>query len=251
MSSHARCFVWTAILCCACLICRAQDAPQEWSESQVVARFVAMNPQARELRARVAVIEAEARARTVYPNPSIAYSREGAGYNEFFEGSQTLPLNGRIRYLRDAGTAAVAAADASREAALWSLRSDLRLAFYRMVASQERLRLLSNSSGEVEQLIHILRQREGEGEGSRYDRLRAEREAAELHVDATVARSFVTAASARLAAYLPEGTWVQQVHGELAVSPETPDLDELVRRAFNARADYRAERKSLARYQIE
>src|SRR2546422_2255692 len=35
------------------------------------------SPHARELRARVALAEAEARARTVYPNPSVAYSREG------------------------------------------------------------------------------------------------------------------------------------------------------------------------------
>lgn len=251
MSSHARWLLWTTILCCARPICRAQDASQEWSESEVVERFLALSPQARELRARVAVIDAEARARTVYPNPSVAYSREGAGYNEFFEASQTLPLNGRIRYLREAGTAAVSAADANREAALWSLRSDLRLAFYRMVASQERLRLLSTGASDIQQLIGILRQREDEGEGSRYDRLRAEREAAELRVDVTVARSLVAAVGARLASYLPEGTRVQLVRGELPVSPETPHLDDLVRLAINARADYRAEQKSLARYQIE
>ena len=51
-----------------------------------------------ELRARVSVAEAEARARAVYPNPSVAYSREGAGYNAFIEVSQTLPLTGRTRY---------------------------------------------------------------------------------------------------------------------------------------------------------
>src|SRR5216684_1707358 len=175
MSSHARWLVWAVILCYARPSCRGQDAPQEWTESQVVERFLALSPQARELRARVAITEAEGRARTVYPNPSVAYSREGAGYNEFFEAAQTLPLSGRIRYLREAGTAAVSSADANREAVLWSLRSDLRLAFYRMVASQERLRILSTATSEVEKLIRILRQREDEGEGSRYDRLRAER----------------------------------------------------------------------------
>ncbi len=251
MSSHARWLVWAAILCCARPSCRGQDSLQEWSESQVVEHFLALSPQARELRARVALAEAEARARTVYPNPSVAYSREGAGYNEFFEASQTLPLNGRIRYLREVGTAAVSVADANREAALWSLRSDLRLAFYRMVASQERLRVLSSANSEVEQLIHILRQREAEGEVSRYDRMRAEREATELRIDTAVARSLVAAAAARLAGYLPEGTRVQQVRGELPVSVQIPDLEELVRRAINARADYRAEQKSLVRYQIE
>src|SRR5436190_2841370 len=205
MSSHARWFVWTAILCCARPAGRAQNAPPEWSESQVVERFLALSPQARELRARVALAAADARSRAVYPNPSVTYSREGAGYNEFFEASQTVPLNGRTRYLREAGAASVSVAAANREAALWSLRSDLRLAFYRMVASQEHWRILSTAAGEIEQLIRILRRREDEGEGSRYDRLRAEREAAELRLDIAATRSQVAAAGAQLAGYLPEG----------------------------------------------
>src|SRR5437762_3881869 len=142
MSSQPKWLVWTAVICSAPPISRAQDVPQQWSESQVIEHFLAQSPQARELRARVALAEAEARARTVYPNPSVSYSREGAGYNEFFEASQTLPLNGRIGYLRQAGAASVSVADANREATLWSLRSDLRVAFYRMAASQERLQIL-------------------------------------------------------------------------------------------------------------
>src|SRR5690242_864746 len=164
---------------------------QQWSEAQIVERFLSLSPQARELRARVALVEAEAKARTVYANPAVSYSREGAGYNEFFEASQTLPLNGRIRYLRDAGSAAVSVADANREAALWSLRTDLRLSFYRMVAAQERVRLLTASADEVEQLIRTLRQREQEGEGSRYDRVRAERELAELRTDGIAASALI------------------------------------------------------------
>src|SRR4029077_4733921 len=121
-------------------VCVGQDQ-REWSEQEIVERFLVLSPQAQELRARVALTQAEERTRTVYPNPALSYSREGAGYNEFFEASQTLPLNGRVRYLRDAGSAAVSAAGANRDAALWSLRSDLRVAFYRMVAAQERVRL--------------------------------------------------------------------------------------------------------------
>jgi outer membrane protein, heavy metal efflux system len=251
MSLHRAWFVWTAISYCALAVCWAEDTPQDWSESQIIERFLAFSPQARELRARVALIEAEARTRTAYPNPSLSYSREGAGYNEFFEGSQTLPLSGRIRYLRDAGSAAVSVAEANRDAALWSLRSDLRLAFYRMVASQERVRMLATGTSDVENLIRILRQREDAGEGSRYDRLRAEREAAELRIDTAVARSLVAAAGAPMAGWLPEGSRVQQVRGDLTVPSERPDLDELVRRAIGVRADYRAEQKRLARYQIE
>src|SRR6266550_111781 len=105
MSSQPTSLVWLALMCCAPPTVQAQDFPQQWSESQLIDRFLSQSPQSRELRARVALTEAEARTRAIYSNPSVAYSREGAGYNEFFEATQILPINGRIRFLREAGTA--------------------------------------------------------------------------------------------------------------------------------------------------
>jgi outer membrane protein TolC len=90
-----------------------------------------------------------------------------------------------------------------------SLRTDLRLAFYRMLAAQERVRLLASNSDEV---IRILRQREEAGEGSRYDRLRAERELAELRTD-VVAANALAATRSRISGFLPEATQVQSVRG--------------------------------------
>jgi cobalt-zinc-cadmium efflux system outer membrane protein len=251
MSSRSPWLARAAVLCSISALCQAQDVPAEWSESQIVERFLSMSPQARELRTRVSLAEADARTRTVYPNPSVAYSYEGAGYNAFIEASQTLPLSGRIRYLRDAGAVMVSVAEANREAALWFLRSDVRRAFFRMEASQERVRLLSGGAREVEQLTVLLRRREEEGEGSCYDRVRAERELAELRLDITSARSFVVADGARLAAYLPEGTQVRQVRGELRAPSQVPELNDLIRRALTVRADYLAEQKSVLRYRIE
>jgi cobalt-zinc-cadmium efflux system outer membrane protein len=250
MLSRSRLVAGAAILCSIPALFHAQDIT-EWSEAQIIERFLSLSPQAKELRARVALAEAEAQTRTVYPNPSVAYSRETAGYNQFIEASQTVPLNGRIGYLRQAGAATVSVAEANREAALWSFRSDLRQAFFRMVASQERVRLLSDATREVEQLIVLLRKREDEGEGSRYDRLRAEREVVELRLDMASARSLVVASGARLAGYLPEGSQVRQVRGELSTLPQIPQLDELIRRAISVRADYLAEQKSVARYRLE
>jgi outer membrane protein, heavy metal efflux system len=249
MSLHCRCLVCGLIL--ARGLCDAQSAAAEWSESQVIERFLAQSPQARELRARVVVAEADARARTVYLNPLISYSREGAGYNAFLEASQVLPVSGRVGLLRKAVEAVTSVAEGNREAVLWSLRSDLRLAFYRMVASEQRAELLSSRIGEVEQLVRILRQREEEGEGSRYDRLRAERELTELRTDVTIAQSLIAAGGARLAGFLPEGTQVQHVRGELRMAFEPPVLEDLVRRAISGRADYRAEQQNRARSQIE
>ncbi len=250
MSSRQRWVLWIAATCAGSVICCAQEQ-REWSEAQIVERFLMLSPQAQELRARISLAEAEAKTRTVYPNPSFSYAREGAGYNEFFEASQTLPLNGRLSYLRSAGAASVSVAEANREAVLWSLRSDLRHAFYRMVAAQERVRLLSARVNEVEQLIGILRQRELEGEGSRYDRLRAEREIAELRTDVIAANAMIAGARARISGFVPEGTQVQSVRGTLPVVLEPPTVEELRTRAMEARADYRAEQKTLVRYQIE
>jgi len=250
MSSRPRWVVWIAAVWAGSGICSSQDQ-REWSESQIVERFLTLSPQAQELRARLSLTEAEAKTRTVYPNPAFSYSREGAGYNEFFEASQTLPLNGRIRFLRDAGAAALSAAGANRDAVLWSLRTDLRVAFYRMVAAQERVRLLSASAGEVERLILILRRRAEEGEGSRYDRLRAERELAELRTDAVVANALIGGARARIGGFLPEGTAVQSVRGALPVFLEPPSVEALRASAIEFRADYRAEQKALARFRLE
>lgn len=238
-----------AILCYAVAsMCNAQD----WSEAEIIARFQSQSPQVREARARVAVAEADARTRTVLPNPSAYYSREGAGYTTFFQASQTLPTSGRLRYLRDAGAASVSVAQADRDALLWSLQSDIRVTFYRAVAAQERARQITAAIADVEQLIRVLRQRETEGEGSRYDRLRAERELTELRTDLVTAQSWAAAARARLTGFLPEGSAsVPQVSGQLLVLAQPPALDALVRRAFSARAEYRSEQQSLTRYVAE
>jgi len=176
MSAQSKWLAYCLTLYSSCSFCMGQDTAREWSESQVIEVFLAQSPQARELRARVALAEAEARIRTVYTNPAASYSFEGAGYNAFFEASQILPVSGRVGYLRKAADAAVSTADSNREALLWSLRSDLRIAFFRMVSAQDLAGLVTNRIREVEELVRILRRREEEGEGSRYDRLRAERE---------------------------------------------------------------------------
>jgi hypothetical protein len=128
-------------------VCWGQDQ-RDWSEQQIVQRFLTLSPQAQELRARILWPRRKRKRERCIPTRRF-HMRARARGNEFFEASQTLPLNGRVRYLREAG-AAVAVADANREVALWSLRSDVRLAFY-LVAAQN-VRLLATSSGEVEQL---------------------------------------------------------------------------------------------------
>jgi cobalt-zinc-cadmium efflux system outer membrane protein len=250
MSLQLKCLVHWLVLCSAFGLCWGQDAIT-WSESQIVERFLAQSPQERELRARIAVTAADARIRTVYSNPMVSYSREGAGYNAFFEASQVLPVSGRVGYLRQAVDAAVSVADLNRKATLWSLQSDLRIAFFRMATAQERAGILSARIREVEELVSVLRRREEEGEGSRYDRLRAEHEVVDLRADLITVQSLIALSAARLAGFLPEGTQIEKVRGDLRTPSEAAGVEDLVRRALNARADYRAEQSNRSRYQIE
>src|SRR5262245_38025403 len=123
MSIRKSWLLGVAILFRAVTPVSAQDRPRQWSEREIVEQFLSQSPLARELRARAALTAAEARTRGLYPNPSANYSYEGAGYASFYQASQTVPLSGRVGLLREAGTAAALAAEAGRDAALWSLRA--------------------------------------------------------------------------------------------------------------------------------
>src|SRR5437773_10611163 len=126
---------------------------QEWTEAGVVQKFLDQNPQAREARARVAVAEAEARGRVLYANPSINYSHEGAGLTEFFQAEQTLPITGRLKLLRQAGSSLVRATEADGAFSFWQARNSLRQAFYRALASQQREAILAAGLKNLEGVI--------------------------------------------------------------------------------------------------
>ena len=174
---------------------------QDWSEARVIERFLDQSPYVREARAHVESVRAEAVGRALLPNPNAVVSREGAGYAAFFRIEQQLPITGRRGFLKQAGVAAVGVTEAETAAGLWSLRSDVRLAFYRWLAGQRREAVLGDGLRDFEEVIRILRTREQEGEGSRYDRLRAERELAEYRSQLALARTDVAQARAVLAGF--------------------------------------------------
>jgi outer membrane protein TolC len=224
---------------------------QEWSEAQVIEQFLQQSPQARELRARVAMAQAEARGRALYPNPSFNYSREGAGFNEFFEVGQTIPISGRLGYLRQAGTAAVSATESQTAALLWEMRNDLRIGFYRLLAAQQQEVLVEASIEKLREVVRILRDREKEGEGSRYDRLRGEREVIETRTELSAARVRVAQARSELLSFLPAGTQITRVTGQFSLGAGTATITELVSRALAVRADYRAGQHEVKKFGLE
>ncbi len=224
---------------------------QEWTEAQVIQRFQDQSPYAREMKARVDSVRADAAGRTLLPNPSALFSREGAGYASFYQIEQQVPWSGRLGILKQAGRAAVAATEAETSVVLWGLRSDVRVAFYRMMAAQRRQGVLADGLKDLEGVIRILRARESEGEGSKYDRLRAEREMAEYRSQLALAQTDIAQARSVLLGFLPTGTVVQKVSGALDTSSPVPGTDSLVRRALAHRFEYIAEQRQIERYGLE
>src|SRR3712207_5429588 len=125
---HLRIRAAASVLSMAALarVCSAQ----EWTEASIVQRFLEQSPYSREVRARSAIAEAQARRRTLYANPSFNYSRESAGLTEFFQAEQSIPISGRLSLLRQAGASAVRATEAEGAFDLWQARTGVRAAFF-------------------------------------------------------------------------------------------------------------------------
>lgn len=224
---------------------------QDRSERDVVDLIVREGPRARAIRAQSEVIRREQLARLAYPNPGVTYSREGAGFTEFFQVEQSVPVFGTRGALARAGVAATEAAQADVAAQLWALRTEAAAAVARLTSSQVRLDAAQAHTREVERLIEILHIREREGEGSRFDRLRAEQELREARQLATSAAIEVAEARAAVTAMLPGDVTVGRIARVILPAAPAPSLDVLLTRALSARAELRALRRSADRAEAE
>ncbi len=215
---------------------RAQD---------VVELVLREGPRAVAIRAEVEVVRREQAARRTWPNPSIAYSRESAGFTEFLQVELSVPIFGVRSALARAGVAAVAAAEAERDGRLWALRAEALAAIARLVAAQARIGVTETEVGRVVQLIETLRIREREGEGSRFDRVRAGHELAEARRDVGEARVAVVEARAVLAGLLPPDTPLPAVVEPLFTARPLADEGAVATQATGTRAELRALRLTI------
>jgi cobalt-zinc-cadmium efflux system outer membrane protein len=242
MPTRSQVCTWIAV---AGLFAPSLAAGQDRTEREIVELIVRDGPQARAIRAETEVTRREQLARLAYPNPAVTWSRESAGFTEFFQAEQSLPLFGTRASLARAGVAATAAAEADRDVRLWQLRAEAGAAVARLVAEQERAASAATQIREIDRLIEILRTREAEGEGSRFDRLRAEQELRDIRQQATAATAAVAEARATLTGLLPVGivvTTIAPATASAAASqaPTVPSVDALIARASAARAELRA-----------
>ena len=216
---------------------------QTLTEEQALARMRVEHPQVRVLHFTVRELEAAARERGLLANPTVSYTREDAGLtvDDFLLVTQELPIRGRVGLLGEAAEQAVTAAEARADADLLVLETRLRLAFADLLFAQERAQTLETALSELNRLVDVLRVREQQGEGSRFDRLRAEREVADIDTDlGTVGIDRLTA-QARLASFFAPGADPARLTAVGRVDSGTvPALDLLVAQAVARRSDYRA-----------
>jgi outer membrane protein, heavy metal efflux system len=236
MPTRAQVCTWIATVG---LLAPSVAAGQGRTEREIVELIVRDGPQARAIRAESEVTRREQGARLSYSNPSVTYSREGAGFTEFFQAEQSLSLFGAREALSRAGVAATAAAEAERDLRLWLVRSDAAAAVARIVAEQERLESVRAHMREVERLIEILRTREREGEGSKFDRLRAEQELRDTNQVVTSAAVALAEARAAVSAMLPQNISLTTVASSQVAQPSVP-IETLFIRATSTRAELRA-----------
>lgn len=224
---------------------------QDRTEREVVDLIVREGPQAQAIRAESEVVRREQLARLAYPNPGVTYTREGAGFTEFVQIEQPLPAFGTRAALARAGVAATAAAEAERDARMWALRGDAAAAVARVTSAEARLEAAEALTRDVERLIDILRAREREGEGSRFDRLRAEQELRDTRSLTTAAAVDAAGARATVIAMLPRDAAVGRITAAGSAEPAPISVDALVTRAVSTRPELRALQRSADRADLE
>lgn len=230
-------------------------AGQPLTEEQALERMRAGHPYLEALRLGVREVEAEARERSLIPNPTVGYTREdsGLGVDDFLLLSLELPLRGRASLLHAAATQAATTAAARADASRLDFEARLRLAFTDLLLAQERVAVLQAGATELGRLIDVLRAREREGEGSRFDRLRTEREVADIETDLREAGIEGSLARYGLAAFLAPGTDPEGLSavGRLLEGAVIPSVPDLLGQALDQRSDHRALTLGETRWETE
>ncbi len=232
----------------------AVSSGQTLTEEEALSRLRAGHPQLEALRATVAELAASVRQPSLPANPTVTFTREdaGLGSDDFLLVSQELPFRGRRRLLREAAARAVTAAESRADDERLAFETQLRFAFADLLLAQAREQVLEAGVSELRRLVTVLELREREGEGSRFDRLRAEREVADAEADREAASIERLTAQAAVVSFLaPSAPDLLSAAGDLSEAAPLDAVETLLDRALARRADYRALAASEDRWAVE
>jgi cobalt-zinc-cadmium efflux system outer membrane protein len=228
---------------------------QALTEAQALGRMRANYPEFRALSLGVSEAAAESTERRLMANPTVSFTREttSLGRDDFYLVSQELPVTGRRRLLGEANREVVRVAESQAAVSELAFERRLRVAFADLLHAQARGRVLETGVRELSRLVDVLRLREEAGEGSRFDRLRAEREVTDIEFDIESGSVDTFRRQARLASFLgdvsdPAGLRAEGAIGDMRV---VPPLDELLTAARADRPDYRVLTRQAARWEAE
>jgi len=251
MSFLRRVGVPLVALCCAAPGVLAA----EWvlSEHEALKRFMEESPRAQVLQTRLEAFRAETRIGTEISNPSVGYAVEDVANvrEDILIVQQRLPVTGHRRLLRRAGDAAYEAATLDAERELLEIQTELRLAFYELLLAEQKHAVLADGVDRYQEVVRVLGERESEGESSGFDRLRADREMAEVAADLALTEDVQALARARLASFFAHGTTPAGLRatGDFQLGPLEPWVEPRIEEALEARADYRAAHRRLEQYE--
>ncbi|HEV8200635.1 MAG TPA: TolC family protein [Candidatus Polarisedimenticolia bacterium] len=199
------------------------------SLEEALLRADTLAPAGREIAAGIERARSEIAASGLWPNPDLSLVREeSAGVVERFATlSQTFPLTGRLSLERDAARSGAAAAEADARRDRAALHAQVRAAFTDLLFAQERSAELGRGRTRLAELVATLRVREEAGESSGFDRMRAERELADVEADDAEAEGRLAAAAAALAPLVALPSRGLRASGALTPGPPLPDQEAL------------------------
>jgi len=238
---------------CACLfVFVATGNAQEVSEQEAVRRFLATSPMVRLWQAEVEITRAEWRALGLLPNPTINAVQEDAGgtRDQFLTLQQTLPVTGRVSFLRRAGRSAVSATQGEVGRRRQVAVAEFRKTYVVLAIAQRREVLLRQNAERLRELVRVLREREKAGEGSGFDVLRAERELANAEADWGLAQVAIDQARSRLASLVPDLAGAGIVAG-VELPGELPSVEDAIQQAIAHRPDYRAKKSEIEQFESQ
>jgi cobalt-zinc-cadmium efflux system outer membrane protein len=201
-------------------------------------RLAETSPALSALTLEVDRARAELSATGLRSNPEVSLSREEAAgtVDRFVNLLLSLPLTRRLSIEKEAARSGLEAAEAQTRLARMGLRLRVRELFVDLLAAQRRHEAVTMGLSDLSALVEILQTREAEGEASGFDRMRAERERAEVEAEWFDARARLARARESLAALLAIAASDLVADGSLEPSGELPAWDE-VRTVLASRGD--------------
>jgi cobalt-zinc-cadmium efflux system outer membrane protein len=223
------------------------------------------NPALSQAQRAVEAAQATARQSGLYPNPTAGYEGEeirggsfGGGEQGFFV-EQPIILGGKLALNRKVGAGAVKQRQADAEAQRHRLENDVRVAYYHVLAAQERLALELDLTSIAQSTVRVVHQLANVGQQDETEVLEAEAEEQrrEIAVDTArnkLRREWTILLSVTGVPSLPEGSVAGRINADLPSLDEGQLLESLLSgspEVQSARAGVERAEAILARQQHE